>query len=120
MPVFIFLIFIVVFTVIVIFVELVITWCCKFSWSKHLRLRKAFYDVISIEYVSATFTRLCIDSIPLFLFTKQFQVMLMFQFSEFYTLLLLKYHNLDLLYKFRLCLVYRYKLSHIQMYAFEE
>lgn len=63
---------------------------------------------------------MCVDNIPLFLFAKQFQVVLMLQLGELYTLLLLKHHDLDLLYEFRLCLVYRYELSHIQVYAFEE
>ena len=113
-PVFVLLIFVVVFAVIIVLVKLVfVARRRKLRRPERLGLRKAFHDVVSVEHVSSAFTRLRVNGIPLFLFAKQFQVVLVLQLSELYTLLLLKHHDLDLLYKLRLRLINRDEFGHI-------
>lgn len=112
MPVFVLLIFVVVFAVIVIFVEFVIAWCREFRRPESIRLRKAFYDVVCVENVS-TFALPHVDSVSFFLFAKQLQVVLVLQLGELYALLLLEHHYFDLLYELRLCLVNRDEFGHI-------
>ena len=98
------MIFVVVFAVIVVFVEFVITRRREFRRPERLRFRKAFYDVVCVENVSA-FALLRVNGVPLFLFAKQLQVVLVLQLGELYALLLLEHHDLDLLYELRLRLV---------------
>lgn len=112
-PVFVLLIFVVVFAVIVVLVEFVIARRREFRRPESIRLRKAFYDVVSIEHVSSAFTRLRVNGVPLFLFAKQLQVVLVLQLGELYALLLLEHHDLDLLYELRLRLVNRDEFCHI-------
>ena len=111
-PVFVLLIFVVVFAVIVVFVEFVIARRREFRRPERLRFRKAFYDVVCVENVSA-FALLRVDCVPLFLFAKQLQVVPVLQLGELYALLLLEHHDLDLLYELRLRLVNRDEFCHI-------